>query len=188
MRVAPGKQPECATGRQQGFTYLGMLIFVAIIGIGLLATTEVWHTAQQREKEQELLFIGDQFRRAIGLYYEHSPGGVRSYPTSLEDLLKDPRYPSTQRYLRRIYRDPVNGDTEWGVVTKPEGGIMGVYSLSEQEPLKQANFSAKDVDFIGKTKYSDWLFVFVPQEKTGKQQPRRLPAAVRRLNQGTIPK
>ena len=176
------------TGRQRGFTYLGMLILVAVIGVGLLATTEVWHTVQRREKEQELLFIGDQFRRAIGLYYEHSPGGVRRYPTSLEDLLKDPRYPSTQRYLRKIYRDPVSGGTDWGVVTKPEGGIWGVYSLSEQEPLKQANFPGEYVDFAGKEKYSDWVFAFVPKEKTGNTQRRPLPQPARNLAPGTIRK
>ena len=147
----------------RGFTFLGLLIIVAIMGVGLLAVGEVWHSARQREKEQELLFVGNQFRRAISSYYRHTPAANKQqpYPTSLEDLLKDPRYPSTQRYLRKIYPDPISGSSEWGVVTK-NGGIYGVYSLSEEAPIKQENFRPSEKDFEGKTKYSDWLFMYVP--------------------------
>ncbi len=167
------KRPRFALDRQEGFTYLGLLAFVAIMGVGLLAVGEVWQTAQRREKERELLFIGDQFRRAIGQYYEHPAGGASRYPATLEDLLKDPRYPSTQRYLRKIYRDPIAGSTEWGVIRKPDGGIYGVYSLSEVEPLKHANFSLADKDFEGKAKYADWIFAYVPKENASKAPQRR---------------
>ncbi len=175
MPAASGKSGckiQLKTGgcrRQGGFTYLALLAVVAIMGVTLAAVGEVWHTAQKREKEKELLFIGDQFRRAIGLYYDHSPGNGR-YPQSLEDLLKDPRYPSTQRYLRKIYRDPINGGTDWGFVRKPDGGIFGVHSLSEDEPLKKSNFRLDDKEFGGKAKYSDWIFAHVPKEN-----PARLP-------------
>ena len=64
-------------------------------------------------------------------YYEHAPDPGHRYPLSLEALLKDPRYPATQRYLRRIYADPVGGGTEWGLVKGPGGEIYGVHSLSE---------------------------------------------------------
>ncbi len=167
------RRSRSATGRQGGFTYLGLLAFVAIMGVGLLAAGEVWQTAQRREKERELLFIGDQFRSAIGRYYEHPAGGASRYPATLEDLLKDPRSPSTQRYLRRIYRDPITGSTEWGVIRKPDGGIYGVYSLSEVEPLKHANFSLADKDFEGKVKYADWIFAYVPKENAPKASSRR---------------
>jgi len=159
-------------GREGGFTYLGLLALVAIMGVSLAAIGEVWHTAQRREKEQELLFVGSQFRRAISLYYERTPGNGR-YPANLEDLLKDPRYPSTQRYLRKIYRDPINGGTEWGVIRKPDGGIYGVHSLSEEEPIKVGNFSLADKDFEGKTKYADWIFAHIPKEKSMISPQRR---------------
>ena len=77
---------------QRGFTYLAMLIAVALIGVGLVAGSEVWSHSRQREKEQELLFIGEQFRRAIGQYYERTPGAVKRYPDKLQDLLDDPRF------------------------------------------------------------------------------------------------
>jgi type II secretory pathway pseudopilin PulG len=147
-----------------GFTFLGLMMIIAIMGVALFAVGEVWHTAQKREKEQFLLFVGDQFRQAIHSYYVHTPAAnkLQPYPMSLEDLLKDPRYPSTQRYLRKIYLDPVSGSAEWGLARKPNGAIFGVYSLSEEIPIKQANFRMADQEFEGKTRYADWLFMYVP--------------------------
>jgi hypothetical protein len=131
----------------------------------LVATGEVWHIAQKREKERELLFVGNQFRLALSGYYERTPGRERRYPAKLEDLLKDPRYPSTQRYLRRIYRDPVGGGEQWGLIKGPDGEIYGVHSLSEEEPLKKGNFSLADRDFEGKTRYADWVFMHMPGQR-----------------------
>lgn len=158
------KAIPCAEAcRQGGFTYLGLLALIAAMGMVLATAGEVWHLAQQREKELELLFVGHQFRRAIAQYYEHAPDPNRRYPTSLDALLKDPRYPSTQRYLRRIYADPVGGGKEWGLVKGPAGEIYGVHSLSEEEPVKKSNFSVVDKNFEGKTKYSEWVFVHIPK-------------------------
>lgn len=148
--------------RLGGFTYVGLMIVIAIMGVTLAATGEVWLTAQRREKERELLFVGEQFRQALDGYYERTPGQGPRYPAKLEDLLKDPRYPATQRYLRRIYRDPVTGGEEWGLVRGQGGEILGVHSLSEEAPLKQGNFSLADRGFEGKTKYADWVFMHVP--------------------------
>ncbi|MDO8990576.1 MAG: type II secretion system protein [Sideroxyarcus sp.] len=138
---------------------------MASLGAMLLVTGEVWHTVQRREQEKELLFVGNQFRQAIEKYYTHSQGRMQRYPLSLDDLLRDSRYPSVQRYLRRIYRDPVSGTGEWGLMKGPEGEIYGVYSLSEQEPLKQGNFSPANKNFEGKTKYADWVFMHMPAQK-----------------------
>jgi len=144
-----------------GFTYIGLLILIALMGIALAGTGVIWHTETRREKERELLFVGDQFRRAIGLYYERSPG-AKKYPKALEDLLLDRRYPNTQRYLRRLYPDPVGGTAEWGLVRGPAGGIVGVFSLSEAEPLKRAGFPMKYGEFEGKARYNEWRFMYVP--------------------------
>jgi len=147
--------------RQCGFTYLGLLITVAIIGATLAAAGEVWHTAQQRERERELLFVGDQIRLAIGRYY--NAGAARQLPQSLDDLLRDPRQPGVVRYLRKLYYDPITGTTEWGLVKDAGDRILGVFSLSEARPIKQADFSVADREFEGKKKYSEWTFVYRPK-------------------------
>ena len=150
--------------RMHGFTFIGVLVIVAIMGVALLAVGEVWSFARQREKEQELLFVGDQFKQAIKLYYAHTPvtSRLKPYPMSLDDLLKDPRYPSTQRYLRKIYLDPISNSPEWGLLKNPNGSIYGVYSMSNGTPVKQGNFRTAYSDFAGKTNYSDWVFKYAP--------------------------
>lgn len=146
-------------GEERGFTYIALLIFIAIMGVGLAATGEVWHMAMKREKEQELLFAGDQIRNAIIMYYNNAPGPGARYPMSLDDLLKDPRYPETKRYLRKIYPDPVTNGSKWEYINGPNGEILGVHSTSEEEPAKKSNFSVADMEFEGKMKYSDWIFM-----------------------------
>lgn len=148
--------------RQRGLAYLALVFGVAVLGIASAAVSELWSTAQKREKERQLLIVGNQFRQAIGRYYEASPGGAKKYPYSLEDLLKDNRHLVTHRHLRKIYPDPITGKVKWGLVQAPTGGIMGVHSVSEQKPLKSANFEPKDKEFEEKEKYTDWKFVYVP--------------------------
>jgi type II secretory pathway pseudopilin PulG len=157
---------SCQLSVQQGFTYLGLLFFIAILGATLALAGVVWHTAQQREKERELLFVGQQFRLAIGTYFNRSTGTVKQFPKTLEELLKDPRQLTSQRYLRRIYRDPITRQTEWGLVKSRDDRIIGVYSLSDDEPIKQGNFREVDKDLAGKAHYSDWRFVYSPAEAT----------------------
>ena len=147
---------------QSGFTYIGLLLFIAIMGAALAGTGVLYRTQVQREKEKELLFVGDQFRRAITLYYEKSPGADKRYPKALDDLLRDNRYPGVQRYLRRVYVDPVTGSTEWGLVRAADGGISGVHSLSETTPMKTGKFPSVYEQFTGKTRYADWQFVYAP--------------------------
>lgn len=164
-----GKVRGCLrrTRRESGFTYFVLLAVVAAMGFVLATAGEVWHMALKREKEQELLFVGDQFRRAFNLYNRHTPGNARRYPLSLEELLKDPRYPGVQRYLRKIYADPISGSTHWGLIKGPNGEIFGVHSLSEDEPVKKSGFSVADARFEGSTKYSDWVFMVGQGQASG---------------------
>src|SRR5688572_19154677 len=103
------------SGKQLGFTYVSALILIAGTGAALAAFAEAWSHARQREKEAELMWIGNQFKQAIGAYYHRSPGTVKRYPETLEDLLEDKRHLTTQRYLRKIYADPLTGATDWGL-------------------------------------------------------------------------
>ena len=146
--------------RGRGFTYLAALYAVALLAGGLAVAGEMWHTTALREKEAELLFAGHQYRQAIARYYLSGP--QRQFPRSLEDLLRDPRRPGNERYLRRLYPDPLTGSTEWGLVKAPDGGIQGVYSLSPAKPLKLSGFKARDQALEGAATYTDWKFVFAP--------------------------
>jgi type II secretory pathway pseudopilin PulG len=153
-----GRQP-CP---QAGYTYVALLLAVALMGLVLSAAAAVWSQSREREREQELLFAGGQFRQAIGLYYQGTPGPAKRYPETLEDLLADKRYPMTHRYLRKIYVDPVTGKPEWGLIAAPGGGIMGVYSLSNAAPIKKAEFGQENRTFHGATTYYEWRFFYEP--------------------------
>ncbi|MGH7603994.1 MAG: type II secretion system protein [Gemmatimonadaceae bacterium] len=148
---------------QQGFTYVALLILVAALGTGLAAYGELASHAAQREKETQLLWIGEQFRQAIGLYYQRTPGATKRYPRALDDLLVDSRFLTRQRYLRRIYDDPLTGKPEWGLVVVPEGGIAGVYSLAQGRPVHSVKESQA-------SSYQDWRFVYEPPANQPLQQ------------------
>ena len=166
--MASGKSPRRVT---RGYTYAAVLLAVAAIGAGLAAAGEVWRHVAQREKEQELLFIGNQFRRAIASYYERTPGPAKRYPAKLEDLLQDPRFPGTQRHLRKIYADPISGKPAWGLIAAPDGGIMGIHSLSEARTIKSASFLPRDRSFEGTSRYSEWRFSYQPLANPSFQAP-----------------
>jgi hypothetical protein len=134
---------------------------VAITGVLLAGAGQLWRTEAQREKEKELMFIGEQFRLAIGSYYESSPGVPKRYPPSLEKLLLDDRFPTVKRHLRKIFLDPMTGTRGWGLIMQPGIGITGVHSLSAQAPLKRANFHERYA--FGEAKsYKDWKFAYSP--------------------------
>ena len=91
-----------AARAQSGLAYLGVLMLAAAIAAGLAATARPWSMQQQRAREAELLFIGQQFQRAIASYYR--AGLSPAFPRSLDALLKDSRVPFMLRHLRRLYR------------------------------------------------------------------------------------
>ena len=153
-----------------GFTYMGLLVVIVFMGAALAGTGVVFHQQARREQEKQLLFVGDQYRRAIGLYYAQTPGGAQQYPKSLDDLLGDNRYVVPRRYLRRTYTDPITNSTEWGLVNAGDRGISGVFSRSEKAPIKSANFAMRYESFQSAAQYADWKFVYDPSQlDTGKE-------------------
>jgi len=144
---------------QGGFSYLGILVLVVLIGLMLSAAGEVASTEARREREVELLFIGHQYRNAIERYVRTN----RRWPTALADLVEDTSGGVTsQHFLRRLYPDPMTRAADWKLLPAPNGGFMGIASTSAQVPLKHSGFDAADVDFDKAGMYSDWVFVYEP--------------------------
>lgn len=142
-----------------GFTYVGLVIFVAILGLVGAATLKVDSLLRRAAAEQELLEIGAEYSEALRSYAAATPRGYPTAPPTLQELLKDPRFPGTRRHLRRIYVDPVTGRQEWGIVYQGDKvGVLAVYSLSQAQPLKVANFDARFQNFENKEHLSEWKF------------------------------
>ncbi|MFZ3002506.1 MAG: type II secretion system protein [Undibacterium umbellatum] len=146
-------------GVERGMAYLGLLLSLALLSIAALATMQVHSFMQRRAAEEELIFIGQQFQQALSSYANATPSGALRAPPSLNDLLRDPRYPKPRRHLRQLYPDPMNLEGDWGLVLSPDGkGIVGIYSKSERTPIKIAQFPASLRGFEGKKSYQEWVF------------------------------
>jgi len=144
---------------QEGFTYIGLLIVLAIIGAAAAGTLQMGAVLQRHAAEEELLAIGVEFRDALKNYSRAAPGA----PHSLNDLLRDPRFPNPHRYLRRIPADPLTGQLAWGLVLGPDGqSIIGIHSLSKAKPIKIAHFPLIFRDFEAKSSYAEWIFLPSP--------------------------
>jgi type II secretory pathway pseudopilin PulG len=158
----------------EGFTYIGLLIAVVILGIALSAVGTLWRTQAQREREQELLSIGHEFRAAIASYYRAGAGGNR-YPQEISDLLEDKRWTEPRHHLRRLYADPMTGTQDWTLIRIDAVGITGIASSSEAEPIKKAGFTNEDALFVDAKCYCDWQFIYMP--RNGRRQASPVPKA-----------
>jgi type II secretory pathway pseudopilin PulG len=151
----------CRPKHTRGIVLLALLMAMALMGLALLAASENAATARQRAREQELLFVGDQYRQAIERYYYAAPPGTpRLLPASVEQLLLDDRYPQPVQHLRRAYPDPFTGETLLWV--RQGERLMGVHSAAHQAPLLRANFKPPYGSFAAATDVSQWMFIFRP--------------------------
>src|SRR5688572_22283001 len=157
-----------------GYAMAVLLVAMSIMAVMMTVTMPVWKQMAQREKEQELIFRGQQYARAIGLFqrkYANTP------PPSLDVLVKE-------RFIRKKYKDPITnadfvpipaaqaaaptrggGPPAQGApargqpitgglgVTAARGGIIGVTSASTAQSIRIYN---------GATRYNQWRFVYVP--------------------------
>jgi type II secretory pathway pseudopilin PulG len=145
-----------------------MIVAIVIVGIMLGATGQIWSTIMKREREEELIFRATMIRNAIERWYKPMPGQHAVTPLNeLKHLLEDPRALQKTRYLSRLYLDPLTGK-EWALVKDATGGVVGVASTSEEEPLKTAGFPEEFKGLEGKRKYSEWKFVY---DKAAEQPP-----------------
>jgi len=125
--------------QDQGFIYLGLLVAITVLGIGLAIAAPIWQRIADRQRLQELDWIGSEFVRAIASYYEGTPGVVvKTYPPSLQSLVQDDRFTVVRRHLRRIYNNPFSGVADWEILLATQGGIRGIrVSININEKTEQ---------------------------------------------------
>lgn len=117
---------------QDGYALIVILLMAALLLISLSIAVPRVLTQGQREKEEELLFRGGQYRRAIGLYYKK----FGRYPMTMEDL----RETNERAFLRREYPDPMTPEGKWRLIHLGPGGAL-IGSVHELAPLGQASES-----------------------------------------------
>ena len=155
-------------GAQAGYTYFGLLLAILAASLAVAAGVTLLSNDMRRDKEAELLFAGDEIRRALELYHSQNTAGMQPFPRTLDALLRDPNQLSVQRYLRRIYRDPVHDPDVpgaaaengfWVLIRDGNGQIVGVHSNSMREPLRRSGFPKQYEGFRQARRYADWQFL-----------------------------
>lgn len=150
-----------AGSRQAGFGYAFLLVAIVSVGIAAQVATTSSTGRKIADREAELLFRGEQYRKAIESYYE-SGTPTKVFPKRLEDLVDDPRF-IRKRHIRRLYSDPITGG-DWLLIRGTDGGIQGVTSASSEVPRKQSGFVGELSTFEGAGSYSEWVFEYVPDK------------------------
>lgn len=144
---------------QRGFTYIWLLAAMAVLGFALAAIGPLWATQAQREREAELLRVGAAYARAIEHYYALSPGGVKTMPSRVDDLLLDPRFPTPVRHLRVAYADPIDPSQSLEPIIGVGGQLLGVRSTSDLTPLRQVEWTDGRHVIAPAAHYKDWQFI-----------------------------
>jgi type II secretory pathway pseudopilin PulG len=118
---AVGRRPLCVGAparpfaREAGQTLLIVLTTVMIMVVASTAAAKVWRTVLQREKEEELIFRGQQYAQAIYLYRK-ARGAMPSELKQLEE-----KGPKNERFIRQLYKDPITGKDFGLVFMGPNG-------------------------------------------------------------------
>lgn len=161
MRVLRSKRKlEWITipAKQRGMLLLGILVFLSIATLTIGNASQSWMDSRQRETEDELIFIGQQYIKAIESYYLRTPGVIKQFPSRLEDLVQDPRFPQPVRHIRKLWHDPLAPNQDWGLI-KRGTAIVGIYSQAEGHPFRTANFDPSlPVTFGLAETYQNWEF------------------------------
>lgn len=177
-----------------GYAMAVLLVGIGIMGIMMSVAMPVWHQVTQREKEQELIFRGNQYARAVNLFQRKNGN---AYPPSLDVLVQ-------QKCLRKKYKDPMVEDGVFQLipagamqagqagVTMPSSGASRLQQQGSQRGLQQqglrpmqtvtsgvqtvvtaiAGVVSKSTDksiriYNGSDHYNEWFFVAAPATGRG---------------------
>ncbi len=166
MNLADSASRNRTGAGDRGYAMAALLVAMTVMAIVMGAALPTWKQTLQREKEEELIFRGNQYARAINQYQKKN---ANASPPSIDTLIE-------QRLLRKKFKDPVspNEDGEFqplyvasqagrqggaGAVlsTTQSGGIAGVVSKSTAESIRVYN---------GKNHYNEWQFIALVQSST----------------------
>jgi type II secretory pathway pseudopilin PulG len=122
--------------RTSGYVLIMLLFVLTVMGIGLLVAVPVWETQIRREREEELIFRGNQYVQAIRIFQLKNPG---TFPKTLEELIEE-------KCIRRLYKDPMNPEGDWNIILVPEPGLQGggLQRRPQTVPLRPGQSSPRE--------------------------------------------
>jgi hypothetical protein len=129
--VRPPRTRPRGRSDESGYAYLMALFMVLMVIVGSLVLLTDAATQAQRQREDEMMWRGKQYVRAIKLYYRKTG----HYPLSLDDLEKGV---ANIHFLRRPYKDPMNKneDGKWRFIyTNATGQIIGSVRYASMQQM-----------------------------------------------------
>src|SRR5215472_17970143 len=91
-----------------GYAFVVLIVSMTVMLIALAAALPSVYHESQREKEEELIFRGNEYARAIWLFQRQ----FQRYPKSVDELIRT----NNLRFLRHSYKDPMNPKGKWRLV------------------------------------------------------------------------
>ena len=93
----------------EGFTFIGLMVAIALINISLAVALTSWATINKRAKETELIWRGQQYVRALRCHQAQTG----ALPDDLDELLESD-------CIRAVYPDPMSPDGEWRIIRESD--------------------------------------------------------------------
>lgn len=111
-----GRLGDGETGGESGYTMVAVVIGMLILAILIMGVAPSIATIMKREREQELLFRGKQYARAIALFQKR----YGRFPTELKEL-----YANRPRTIRKLWKDPICNCPDWHLIYQNSPDAMG---------------------------------------------------------------
>lgn len=85
---------------QRGYAMVALLVGLSVMSVLMSVALPVWSHATRREREDELIWRGEQYKRAIMLFQRKF---ANTFPPTIDVLVE-------QKFLRKKYKDPITGE------------------------------------------------------------------------------
>ena len=130
--------PFAGRAGETGYLLFGVLILLFLFTLALSIAAPLVAKDIQRDKEEEAVQRGKQYKRAIRMYYKK----YNAYPTTMAQLEST----NNLRFLRKRYLDPMTGKDDWRLIHVGEAKVpvMGFFG----QPL-QAGTSSTTTGLMG---------------------------------------
>lgn len=142
---------------ERGFTLVIVLIALGILAAGAAVVVPAWAHDAKRAQQHDFARAGQAYADAIARFRNASPGTVKQWPHSIDDLLIDRRYLAPVRHLRKPYADPINNNLPFVEVRNLQGRLVGVRSGSDAPIVGVATGSSGQA-LPHVRRYSEWVF------------------------------
>jgi general secretion pathway protein G len=156
--INSGESVTSARKRENGLTFVELIVTVAILSILAMAALPVARFQVKRQNERELKHDLWMMRDAIDKYKDAADRGAfqtklesQGYPPDLQTLVTGVEVQGKKlKFLRRIPVDPMTGKAEWGMRSMKDDpdsdsfsgdSVFDVYSKSQGTALDGTKYS-----------------------------------------------